>query len=195
MTDDSPESLLLERWRDGDQDAFDELAPLVYESLKKLAQSAFRNERAGHTLQATALVNEVYLRLVGARVDWKGRAHFYALAARTMRRILVNHANAKAAEKRGGAAVRVTLIEDGVEGDAGGRDLIDLDRGLKALASEDERVADLLELHYFGGLGYRDAGEVVGVSEATAKRDLRFGKAWMRRYLTGTAGPSGDAAR
>lgn len=184
MSEHSPESVLLERWRDGDTDAFNELAPLVYDELRRLANSAFRRERGGHTLQATALVNEAYLNLVGANVDWQGRAHFYALAARTMRRILINHANAQAAQKRGGDAVRVTLIEDQVDGDAAGRDVIDLDRGLEALASEDQRKAEMLELHYFAGMSYREAGEVLGISEATAKRDLRFGKAWLRKHMS-----------
>lgn len=183
MSDQSPESLLLQRWRDGDTDAFNELAPLVYDTLRRLANSAFRREQGGHTLQATALVNEAYLQLIDAKVDWQGKAHFYALAARTMRRILVNHANAKAAQKRGGDAVKVTLVEDAVEGDANGRDVIDLDRALSALASEDARTAELLELHYFAGMSYREAGEVLGVSEATTKRDLRFGKAWLRKHM------------
>lgn len=183
MAEQSPESLLLERWRDGDEDALDQLTPLVYDELKKLARSAFRQEQSGHTLQATALVNEAYLQLIKASVDWKGKAHFYALAARMMRRILVNHANAKAAEKRGGDALRVTFVERELEGKDSEQDVIDLDRGLIALSSEDERKAELLELHYFAGMSYREAGQVLGVSEATAKRDLRFGKAWMRRYL------------
>ena len=183
MAEHSPESLLLERWRDGDEAALDALTPLVYDELKKLARSAFRREQSGHTLQATALVNEAYLQLINASVDWKGKAHFYALAARMMRRILVNHANANAAEKRGGDALRVTFIESDLEDASTGQDVIDLDRGLEALSSEDERKAELLELHYFAGMSYREAGEVLGVSEATAKRDLRFGKAWMRKYL------------
>ena len=183
MAEHSPESLLLERWRDGDEAALDALTPLVYDELKKLARSAFRREQSGHTLQATALVNEAYLQLINASVDWKGKAHFYALAARMMRRILVNHANANAAEKRGGDALRVTFIESDLEDANTGQDVIDLDRGLEALSSEDERKAELLELHYFAGMSYREAGEVLGVSEATAKRDLRFGKAWMRKYL------------
>ena len=185
MAEHSPESLLLERWRDGDEAALDALTPLVYDELKKLARSAFRREQSGHTLQATALVNEAYLQLINASVDWKGKAHFYALAARMMRRILVNHANANAAEKRGGDALRVTFIESDLEDASTGQDVIDLDRGLEALSSEDERKAELLELHYFAGMSYREAGEVLGVSEATAKRDLRFGKAWMRKYLEG----------
>jgi RNA polymerase sigma factor (TIGR02999 family) len=183
MPEQSPESLLLERWRDGDDDALDELTPLVYNELLRLARRAFREEQSGHTLQATALVNEAYLQLIRVSVDWKGKAHFYALAARMMRRILVNHANARTAKKRGGDALRVTFVESEIASDDAGRDVMDLDRGLAALAAEDARKAGLLELHYFAGMSYREAGEVLGVSEATAKRDLRFGKAWMRRYL------------
>ena len=186
MGDTQQISLLLQRWSEGDEKSFEELTPLVYGELKKLANSAFRREKGGHTLQATALVNEAYLQLINASVDWKGKAHFYALAARMMRRILVNHANAKAAEKRGGDALRVTFVESDLEATESGRDVIDLDRGLKALAAEDDRKSALLELHYFAGMSYREAGEVLGVSEATAKRDLRFGKAWMRRYLEGS---------
>lgn len=175
---------LLRRWSDGDDDALEALSPLVFDELHQLAKSAFRRERGGHTLQATAVVNEAWLQLANASVDWKSQSHFFALAARMMRRILVNHANAKSADKRGGDAVMVTLNEESVAGDDGGQDVIDLDRALTELAHEDERKANLLELHYFAGMTYRDAGAALGVSEATAKRDLRFGKAWMRKRLT-----------
>ena len=193
MTEQSPESVLLERWRAGDSEALNELSPLVHDELLNLARNAFRGERGGHTLQATALVNEAYLQLIDASVDWKGRAHFYALAARMMRRILVNHANAKAAGKRGGDALRVTYVESDLADNESSSDVIDLDSGLQSLAAEDERKAELLELHYFAGMSYREAGEVLGVSEATAKRDLRFGKAWMRRYLEQSSGASPES--
>lgn len=176
-------TVLLNRWSAGDEGALDALTPLVYDELHKLAQSAFRRERGGHTLQATAVVNEAWMQLANASVDWQSQKHFFALAARMMRRILVNHANAKAAEKRGGDAVMVTLDEEAITGDGGGQDVIDLDKALTELADEDERKAKLLELHYFAGMTYRDAGAALGVSEATAKRDLRFGKAWMRKRL------------
>ena len=174
---------LLRRWSDGDDDALEALTPLVYDELHQLAKSAFRRERGGHTLQVTAVVNEAWLQLANASVDWQSQSHFFALAARMMRRILVNHANAKSAGKRGGDAVMVTLHEESVAGDDGGQDVIDIDRALTELADEDERKAHLLELHYFAGMTYRDAGAALGVSEATAKRDLRFGKAWMRKRL------------
>ncbi|MEM7503430.1 MAG: ECF-type sigma factor [Pseudomonadota bacterium] len=183
MTDEKPISLLLNRWSEGDKQAFEELTPLVYDELKRLAQNAFRREHGANMLQATALVNEAYLQLVNAEVDWKSRSHFFALSARMMRRILINHANAQAAEKRGGDAVRVTLHESVIGDRDDDFDVIDLDQALTSLADADERTAEIVELHYFGGMTYREAGAVLDVSEATAKRSLRFGKAWMRDYL------------
>ncbi|NGP52454.1 ECF-type sigma factor [Thioalkalivibrio sp. XN8] len=174
---------LLRRWNEGDDAAFAALAPLVYEELRKLAGKAFRQERGGHTLQATAVVHEAYLQLVNASVDWDSRAHFYALAARMMRRILLNHANAKAAEKRGGGAVRVTFDEEIARDRTNAEDVIDLDRALNDLAREDQRTADIVELHYFAGMTYKEAGKVLEISEATAKRALRFGKAWIANHL------------
>jgi len=178
---------LLQRWSDGDERALDALTPLVYDELKRLARSAFRKERGGHTLQATAVVHEAYMQLVNASVDWQSRAHFYALAARMMRRVLMNHAESKSAQKRGGDAVRVTFYEDAAKDESDTKDILDLDRALNELAWNDQRTADIVELHYFAGMSYREAGEVVGVSEATAKRALKFGKAWMRDYLEKTA--------
>lgn len=181
--DDRQITQLLKRWSAGDEAAFAALAPLVYDELRKLARNAFRQERGGHTLQATAVVHEAYLQLVSASVDWDSRAHFYALAARMMRRILLNHANAKAADKRGGDAVRVTFDEATVRDKTNAEDVIDLDRALSQLAREDQRMADIVELHYFAGMTYKEAGKVLEVSEATAKRALRFGKAWIANYL------------
>ena len=175
MTDHSPESVLLERWRAGDSEALNELSPLVYDELRRLARSAFRGERSSHTLQATALVNEAYLQLIDASVDWRGRAHFYALAARMMRRILVNHANARAAGKRGGNVLMVTYAESDIADDETSSDVIDLDNGLLDLAKEDERKAQLLELHFFAGMTYREAGEVLGVSERVSSLLHPFG--------------------
>lgn len=186
--DDRQITQLLKRWSDGDEEAFAALAPLVYDELRKLARSAFRQERGAHTLQATAVVHEAYLQLVNASVEWDSRAHFYALAARMMRRILLNHASAKAAEKRGGDAVRVTFDEATVRDRANAEDVIDLDRALSELAREDKRMADIVELHYFAGMTYKEAGSVLEVSEATAKRALRFGKAWIADYLERNVG-------
>lgn len=187
--DDRRITQLLKRWSDGDAEAFAALAPLVYDELRKLAGNAFRQERGGHTLQATAVVHEAYLQLVNASVDWDSRAHFYALAARMMRRILLNHANAKATEKRGGDVVRVTFDEATVRDAENAEDVIDLDRALSELAREDKRMADIVELHYFAGMTYKEAGSVLEVSEATAKRALRFGKAWIADYLERNVGP------
>ena len=187
--DDRQITQLLKRWSDGDEEAFAALAPLVYDELRKLAGNAFRQERGGHTLQATAVVHEAYLQLVNASVDWDSRAHFYALAARMMRRILLNHATAKAAEKRGGDAVRVTFDEATLRDKANAEDVIDLDRALSELAREDKRMADVVELHYFAGMTYKEAGSVLEISEATAKRALRFGKAWIAAYLERNASP------
>lgn len=182
-TDESPITILLQRWNSGDEQALEALTPLVYEELRKLARSAFRKEGDGHTLQATAVVHEAYLRLANASIDWRGRAHFYALAARMMRRILMNHASARAADKRGGDAIRVTFNEGNLGSREPAQDVLDLDRALNDLAAADERTAELMELHYFAGMTYKEAGAVLNVSEATAKRSLRFGKAWMRDYL------------
>lgn len=192
MTDKTPVSLLLQRWSDGDQQALEELTPLVYDVLKKLANSAFRGEYRSHTLQATALVNEAYLQLVNADVEWKNRTHFYALCARMMRRILVSHANAKAAEKRGGGALKVTFDESVIRANNNAQDVLDLDSALSELASADPRTAELVELHYFAGMTYKEAGAVLDVSEATAKRGLQFGKAWMRDYLEQADGRAND---
>lgn len=195
MTTDEPAiTQLLEQWGDGDECALEALTPLVYEQLKRLARSAFRQERDGHTLQVTAVVNEAYLQLVNASVDWQGRAHFYALAARMMRRILLNHAEAKAASKRGGDAIRVTFDESVLDDGNDTRDFLDLDRALNGLAVNDARTAEIVELHYFAGMSYKEAGAVLNVSEATAKRALRFGKAWMRDYLE-KAAPHSDGEK
>jgi len=182
-TDAKPITALLNRWNAGDEDALAELTPVVYDELRALAQSAFRSERDGHTLQATAIVHEAYLQLVNASVDWEGRHHFFALAARMMRRILVNHANARSAQKRGGSAIMLTFDEGAVADRQHSEDVLDLDRGLLELAEADQRKADILELHYFAGMTYSEAGAALNVSEATAKRELRFAKAWMRKYL------------
>ena len=183
MTEPQSITKLLVRWQDGDEEALAELTPLVYEELHALAINAFRNERRGHTLQATAVVHEAYMQLINASVDWQSQQHFFALAARMMRRLLVNHANARRAQKRGGSAVMLTFDESAVGAADGDEDVLDLDRGLELLAAEDERKASMLELHYFAGMTYSEAGAVLGQSEATAKRDLRFAKAWMRNYL------------
>jgi len=177
---------LISAWRAGDQDALDRLVPLVYDELRALARHRLRAERGNHTLEATALVHEAYARLVGADLELVDRAHFFAVAARTMRRILVDHARGKAREKRGGAADVVTLSEDVVADDEPGEDLLALDEAIGRLAERSERKAKVVELHYFGGLTYPETAAALGISEATVDRDLRMAKAWLANELRGT---------
>jgi RNA polymerase sigma factor (TIGR02999 family) len=176
-----PVTALLRAWRSGDPTALDRLIPLVYAELHRLAEGYMRGERPGHTLQATALVNEAYLRLVHAEVDWKDRAHFYAVAATTMRRILVDHARAQGRKKRAGA--RVSLEESVLVAPDREADLVVIDEALTRLAANDARAARAVELHYFGGLTYDEMAEALGVSAATVDRDLRFAKSWLYREI------------
>ncbi|HEX6833857.1 MAG TPA: ECF-type sigma factor [Rudaea sp.] len=173
---------LLREWRDGDAGALDRLVPLVYADLRRLAGGHLRREGA-ITLSSTELVHEVCLRLMGPSVAWQDRAHFFAVSARQMRHILVDHARRKARHKRGGKAVAVTLSTDDVEEPASPPDVIALDMVLEQLGAVDARKRDVLELHYFGGLSYHEMAHVLAVSEATVDRDLRFAKAWLRQAL------------
>ena len=185
MTQSSPEPItgLLTRWRHGDEGALEELVPLVYDELRRLASRAMRSESSGHTLQPTALVHEALARLMGADVPWKDRVHFFAVATRTMRRVLVDHARAQRREKRGGGNLRVTLDENlGSTGRS--EDLLALDETLNALARQDARKAHAVELHYFGGLSYEETAEVLQISPATVHRELRLAKAWLYDELT-----------
>jgi RNA polymerase sigma factor (TIGR02999 family) len=175
---------LLNKWADGDEGAGDALTPLVYDELRRLAARIFRSERSGHTLQPTALVHEAYARLVDVEVSWQDRAHFYSLAARMMRRLLVNHANARNAQKRGAGAVRVTLNESRTPGPDADADLLELDEALTALAEIDARKAELIQLQYFGGLSFREMEEVTGLSSSTLDRDLRLARAWLKDQLS-----------
>jgi RNA polymerase sigma factor (TIGR02999 family) len=174
---------LLHAWREGDAAALDQLIPLVYDDLHSLAGRYLRQERPDHTLQATALINEAYLRLADAEVPWQDRNHFLAIAARTMRRILVDHAKARRRDKRGGGQTPVTLEEALVV--SGGRtaDVVALDEALSELERLDHRKAQVIELHYFGGLTYREVAEVLAVSPATVDRDLRLAKSWLYTEL------------
>lgn len=177
---------LLNRWSDGDRSALDRLLPLVYDELRVVASRRMERERAGHTLQATALVHEAYVRLVGADVDWRDRAHFFALAATTMRRVLVDHARARGAGKRGAGSPVVSLDRTDIDLAADGGDaveLIALDQALEELERQDARKARVVEAHVFGGLTYREIGEALGISEATVDRDLRMARAWLARAL------------
>jgi RNA polymerase sigma factor (TIGR02999 family) len=178
---------LLLAWRDGDASALDRLIPLVYDQLHALAQRHLRGERADHTLQTTALIHEAYLRLVGTDVAWKGRAHFLAVAAQTMRRILVDHARARGRDKRGGGAVRVGLDDMQLASPQAGAQLVALDDALERLDGVDPRKVKVVELHYFGGLTYAETAEALGISAATVDRELRLAKAWLYRELSAGA--------
>jgi RNA polymerase sigma factor (TIGR02999 family) len=180
---------LLVAWSEGRRDALDRLVPLLYEDLRRLAAGYMRHESPGHSLQPTALVHEAYVRLIDQRqVHWRNRAHFFGVAAGMMRRILVDHARSRRADKRGGAWDRVTLVEDQVAGGAQEIDLLALHESLERLAAFDPRQARIVELRYFGGLTIEEAADVVGISEATVVRDWTIAKAWLRADLSGRAG-------
>jgi len=177
-------TLLLHRWKGGDAGALDALMPLVYDELRRLAQRYMSTERGDHTLQHTALVHEAYLELVRMDVGWNDRAHFFAIAARAMRRILVDHARTKNRDKRGGAAVHVDF--DDVEERAaapGELGILALDESLRRLAERDPRASDIVELRYFGGLTQNELAEVFGLSLATVNRELAAAKAFLRADL------------
>lgn len=175
-------ALLLD-WRGGNDAALNSLVPLVHRELRRIARGCLAGERPGHTLQATALVSEAYIRLVDTRkIDWQNRAHFLAMAARVMRRVLVDYARAKGYRKRGGGAVRVTFdeLQLGHEPD---RALLRLDDALAALADVDERKSRVVELRFFGGLSVEDTATVLKVSPETVMRDWKLAKAWLLREL------------
>jgi len=175
---------LLKAWCRGDARALERLAPMVEQELRRLASIYLHHESAGHTLQPTALVNEAYLRLLDWNaVEWRDRAHFLAVAAKMMRRILVNYAVARRSEKRGGSALLVSLAEaDKVPGRT--EDLIALEEALVQLAKIDERKSRLIELRYFGGLTSDEAAEVLGISPRTASREWEFARVWLFRALS-----------
>jgi RNA polymerase sigma-70 factor, ECF subfamily len=176
---------LLLAWNAGEDTALERLIPLVYRELRRLARRYMRGERAGHTLQTTALVNEAYLRLIDSRqVRWQNRAHFFAISAQLMRRILVDFARSRRYQKRGAGSQKVTLIEELIASPQQGRDLLALDTALSALAVTDARKARVVELRFFGGLSVEEAAEVLKVSPETVMRDWRLAKAWLRRELS-----------
>jgi RNA polymerase sigma factor (TIGR02999 family) len=174
---------LLHRWKAGDADAINALLPLVYDELRKLARRYMAAERGDHTLQHTALVHEAYIQLVQMDVGWNDRAHFFAVAARAMRRILVDHARTKKREKRGGEYARVTLDEAMQQSKPGRIDLLDLDDALQKLSAIDARKSEMIEMRYFGGLSQEELAEVLGVSLATVNRDLTWAKDWLSGEL------------
>lgn len=176
---------LLVAWGEGDKHALDRLMPFVYEELKRLARSYMRNQRKGHTLQTTALVNEAYLRLVNSDgVKWQDRSHFYAISANVMRRILVDFARARQSRKRGGDQLRVTFDEGLQRGDGRGTDLLALDEALGRLSGLDERQSKVVELKYFGGLTEDEAAHVLGISARTVRREWSVARAWLYRELS-----------
>jgi RNA polymerase sigma factor (TIGR02999 family) len=183
MSDDQQLTQLLVAWGDGDAQALEQLAPLVYDRLHQLARSAYRNEHGAQTLQPTAVVNEAWLQLANAKLELQSRHHFYALAARMMRRILVNHAVARKTAKRGGGQVMLTLTEGRFSAEQESEEVLALNEALEALAARDADLERLLELHYFGGYTVQEIAEAMDVSESTAKRQLRFARAWVRRSL------------
>jgi RNA polymerase sigma factor (TIGR02999 family) len=177
---------LLRAWSDGDDDALERLMPVVEAELRRLARGYMARERREHTLQPTALVNEVFLRLTDARlIRWQDRAHFLGIAARLMRRVLVDHARARGYHKRGGGEQRVTLDEGLVAAPDRGLDLVALDRALEALAKVDVRKSKIIEFRFFGGLTVEETAEVLHVSPDTVKRDWRLAKLWLLRELEG----------
>lgn len=178
---------LLRAWRQGDEAALDRLVPLVHQELRRIARRCMAGERAGHSLQATALVNEAYLRLVEVdRVDWQDRAHFLATAARLMRRILVDHARAKGYQKRGGGAVRVSLEGVDLPAPEAGDEVLALHEALRLLQVVDARKSQVVELRCFGGLSVEETATVIGVSVETVMRDWKAARAWLRRELDRT---------
>ena len=177
---------LLRAWSDGDDGALARLTPLVETELRRLARGYMGRERRGHTLQPTALVNEAFLRLTDARhVRWQDRAHFLGISARLMRRVLVDHARARAFRKRGGGAQRVTLDEGLIASSEPALDLVALDLALETLAAADVRKSRVIELRFFGGLSVEETAEVLHVSPQTIKRDWRLAKLWLLRELDG----------
>lgn len=184
MSDQQSITQLLNRWGSGDKDAEAQLTPLVYDELQRMAKRLFRGEKPSHTLQPTALVHDAFVKLIDVDVTWQDRAHFYSLAARMMRRLLVNHANARNAAKRGGDAIKVTLNESVVAGAGADAELLDLEEALQGLAKLDSRKAELIELQYFGGLSFKEMAEVTGLSSSTLDRDLRIARAWLKDRLT-----------
>jgi RNA polymerase sigma factor (TIGR02999 family) len=176
---------LLRAWSDGQQEALEKLMPLVYDELHRLAQHYMRRERPGHILQTSALVNEAYLRLIDAsQVNWQNRAHFYAVSAGLMRRILVDWARAYQSQKRG-AGVPLASLDEGLDVGEERLDLAALDDALKALAALDPRKSRVVELRFFGGLSVEEAAEALEVSPETVKRDWKLAKVWLLRELRG----------
>lgn len=185
MTDPKDVTQLLAAVGTGDASAHEQLLPLVYDELRRLAASYMRRERPGHTLQATAVVNEAYLRMAAADTTPTDRVHFFALAAQMMRRILVDHARGRRRDKRGGDQLQITLDESAFVAAESQDAVLELDEALERLAEFDERAARVVELMFFGGLSYEETAEVIGVSRTTVFEDLKIAKAWLAREMGG----------
>ena len=185
--DESPDrqlvTQLLQQWSNGNKQALDELMPVVYDQLRKLASNCLRSERPDHTLRATALVHEAYVRLVDSDVAWQDRVHFFAVSARMLRRILVDHAKSRNRDKRGGEFEKIPLDEAVMVGPQSDKGIVELDDALKRLATQDQRKSELIELLFFGGLTYDEAAAALKISPATVHRELILAKAWLYREL------------
>src|SRR6267378_1395697 len=186
----SPEKVtqLLTDWREGNTAALAELTPLVYEDLRRLAHHYMSGQRPDHTLQATALVNEAYLRMADqTNPIWQNRAHFFAVAARAMRQIVVDYARSQQSQKRGGGLLRIELDEAAIVSPAESKEIVDLHEALERLATLDSRKAQVVELKYFGGLNYDEMAEVLKISRVTVRRDWEFARLWLYTELHDTA--------
>jgi RNA polymerase sigma factor (TIGR02999 family) len=175
---------LLTHWRQGDQQAAEKIVTVVYDELRRLAAHYMRAERPDHTLEATALVHEMYVKLIASEpVAWQNRAHFFAVAAQQLRRVLVNHARDRQAAKRGGKRVKMSLSYANGLAQPWEPDVLDLEQALEKLEQVDSRAARAIELRFFGGLTEEESAEALGISVATLKRDWAFGRAWLLRHL------------
>lgn len=174
---------LLKQWGGGNKEALDQLMPFVYDQLHKLASNCLRSERPEHTLRATDLVHEAYVRLVDADVAWQDRLHFFAVSARLLRRILVDHAKSRNRHKRGGEFQKIPIDEALMVGPEADKSIVELDDALHRLAVHDQRKSDLIELLFFGGLTYDEAAAAMNISPATVHRELTLAKAWLYREL------------
>jgi len=175
---------LLQQWGSGNKQALDELMPVVYDHLRKLASNCLRSERPDHTLRATALVHEAYLRLVDSEITLQDRVHFYVISARLLRRILVDHAKSRNRHKRGGEFQKIPLDEAVLVGPESDHGILELDEALRRLAAQDQRKSELIELLFFGGLTYDEAAAALKISPATVHRELTLAKAWLHRELS-----------
>lgn len=176
-------TVLLRQWSGGSKEALDRLMPLLYDNLHRLASSRLRAERPDHTLRATALVHEAYLQLVDSKIDWQNRLHFYAVAAKVLRHVLVDYARANARQKRGGRAEKLSLDEAVLVSPGLSPRLLELEDALNALAGKDPRKAEVVQLIFFGGLTYEETAQFLGVSDVTVHRDLKLAKAFLHNQL------------